>query len=44
MDEQIKREGQPVEPKPKPLPKQEPNKPMIPPGKPVKPGQEILTD
>ena len=44
MKEQIERKGQPVEPKPRPLPKHEPNKLIIPPEKTVKPGKELLTD
>lgn len=43
MDEQIERQGKPVEPKPKPFPKQEPKKPIINPN-PPKPGKELLTD
>lgn len=43
MEEQIERKGTSVEPKPKPLPKLEPKKPIIRPN-PPKPGKELLTD
>lgn len=43
MDEQIERQGNDVEPKPRPLPQQKPEKPIINPN-PSKPGKELLGD
>ena len=43
MNEQIERQGHNIEPDPKSLPKQEPQKPIIIPN-PPKPGKELLGD